>query len=429
MKRIRYLSLISALILLFSLVPTLVNAEENPEYQTATIYYNEACSMCAMYINKELIPTLEEAGIENIIKKDYVNEKQNRIELNELNKEYNIPPTLQGHFMVFIDDKIILGGHVPEHIVIALLTKDFEFRENSKEFSGSQKTSFFEDDKILVLQDEMEDAKSYFAWGFKGDAKEYEINTPINEYLVWFNDNKDSLEEPEGSYESSWGVATILPLIVLTGFLDGINPCAFAVLLFFIVFLYTIHKTKASIWKMGVTYIFAIFLAYFLIGIGLMKAFIFTGAPHLMAMISAYLIISLGILQVYNFTFPKKKINWGIPHFSKEYIKNWMYKATIPATFVVGFLVGLCTFPCSGGMYVAVIGLLATKSTYIQGLTYLVIYNIFFVMPLIITLLFASNKRTTEKLSKWERSESRLIKLISGLVMIALGIIILVWFI
>ncbi len=395
---------------LLSLAPGSL-AQENPDYETAVIYYNEACSMCSMYIKQELIPELERLGIQNIIKKDYVNEKQNRIDLNNLNKEFNIPPTLQGHFMVFIDNKIILGGHVPKHIISDLLTKDAEF------------------EKILVLQDEMSGAESYFAWSFKGDAQEYGINTPIEEYIKWFNENKDSLKSPETSYQSLWSAGTMLPLIVSTGFLDGINPCAFAVLLFFIAFLYTIHKTKASIWKMGVTYIFAIFLAYFLIGIGLMKALIFTGAPHLMAMIAAYLVIFLGLVHVYNFYFPKKKINWGIPSFSKKYIKHWMYRATIPATFVVGFLVGLCTFPCSGGMYVAVVGLLATKATYLQGLTYLVIYNIFFVMPLIIMLLFASSKRMTEKISKWERSESRLIKLISGLVMIALGIIILVWFI
>ncbi len=411
MIKLKNLNLIFMLVLLILLTPSFVNTKENPKHETAIIYYNEACTMCAMYIKQELIPILEESGIKNIIKKDYVNEKQNRIELNELNKKYNIPPTLQGHFMVFIDKKIILGGHVPKHIITDLLTKDFEL------------------DKILVLQDEMSNARSYSAWGFKGDAKEYEIDTPIAEYTNWFNENKDSLEELKESYKTSWNLATMLPLIVSTGFLDGINPCAIAILLFFITFLYTIHKTKANIWKMGITYILAIFLAYFLIGIGLMKAFIFTGVPHLIANIAAYLIILLGLIQIYNFIFPKKKINLGIPSFSKKYIKKWIHKASIPAAVVVGFLVGLCTFPCSGGIYVAVVGLLATKSTYLHGLVYLIIYNIFFVMPLIIMLLFASNKRTIEKLSRWERSESRLIKLISGLIMIILGIIILVWFI
>ncbi|MBT5740233.1 hypothetical protein HOI26_03970, partial [Candidatus Woesearchaeota archaeon] len=199
------------IVFLLSLAP-LVQAEDQGEYHTAVIFYNEACSMCSMYIKQELIPTLEEAGIKEIIKKDYINEKKNRVVLNELNKRLNIPPKLQGHFTVFIDNKVVLGGHVPKHVVMDLLTKDLEY------------------DRILVLQDEMKNAKSYFAWGFKGDAKEYTIDSSITGYLNWFTENEDSLTKPENSYSSSWKFSTMLPLIVSSGFLDGINPCAFAVL-------------------------------------------------------------------------------------------------------------------------------------------------------------------------------------------------------
>jgi len=380
------------------------------EYNTAVIYYNEACSMCSMYLKMELIPLLKELGIKEIILKDYVNEKQNRIELNELNKQYMIMPTMQGHFEIFIDKEVFLGGHVPKQIVVDLLTTEHGM------------------DKILVLQDEMADAKSYFAWGFKGEPKEYKIDEPIYEYINWFELNEDSLSEPEDPFKVGWKWSNILPLIISTGFLDGINPCAFAVLLFFIAFLYTIRKTKTNVWKMGIAYILAIFIAYFLIGLGLMKAFIFTGSPHLMAKISAYLLIGLGILSLANFILPKK-VNLGVPKFSKHYLKIWMYKATIPAALIVGFLVGLCTFPCSGGMYVAIIGLLAAKTTYNQGLVYLVIYNIMFVMPLVIILLTASSKKATDKIARWESSQSKVIKLVSGVIMIALGLAILFWFI
>ena len=198
------------LLVLLSLTGTSALAQASTPYNTATIYYNEACTMCAMYIKQELIPTLEELGIQQIVKKDYVNEKQNRIELNDLNKGYNIPPHLQGHFMTFIDDKIILGGHVPKHIVSDLLTQDLAF------------------DPILVLQDDMSDATSYFAWGFKGNAREYPINTPIEEYLIWFQEHQDELQPPE-DYQEYWSFRKLFPLIVTSGFLDGLNPCAFAV--------------------------------------------------------------------------------------------------------------------------------------------------------------------------------------------------------
>jgi len=386
-------------------------AYAQPSYKTAVIYYNEACSMCAMYVNQDLIDTLKQNGIKNIIKKDYVNEKQNRLELNKLNKEHNIPPTLQGHFMVFIDNKVILGGHVPKQIIADLLTKDLNF------------------DKILVLQDEMGDAESYFVWAFKGDAKEYPIDTPITQYLDWFNQNKAKLNEPQISYDSSWSPGKMIPIVLSTGFLDGINPCALAVLLFFIAFLYTIKKTKTSIWKMGIAYIFAIFVAYFLIGLGLIKAIIFSGYPHFFASMGGYLMIVLGLLNIAGFILPKANFSLGIPSFSKAYLKKWMYKATVPAALVTGFLVGLCTFPCSGGMYVAVIGLLAAKTTYAKGLLYLVLYNIMFVMPLVIILVAASSRKVVDRIESWEKSQSKVLKLFLGLVMIALGLAILFWFI
>ena len=369
-------------------------------YENAVIYYNEACSMCSEYIENELIPILNE-DVNNIIKKDYINDNNNRIELNKLNEQYNIPTSLQGHFTTFIDDKIILEGHVPEHVIRDL------FKENIS---------------ILIYQDEMDHAKNYIAWGFKGEPKKYDINEPISTYLNWFDENKNSLKE----YKEK---SALLPLVLVSGFLDGINPCAFAVLLFFIAFLFTLQKSKGSIFKMGFVYILAIYLAYFLIGIGLMKTFLITNSPHLMAKIGSYLLLILGIINIKDYFFPKSPLHLKIPSFSKEILQKWIHKATLPAAFILGFLVGLCTFPCSGGIYVAVISLLNLKATYFQGLMYLVIYNIMFVMPLVIILLLASNKKTTEKLSQLERSKSKLVKLISGLLMIIIALIILIFFV
>ncbi len=383
---------------------------ENSNYKTAVLYYNEACGMCKSYLTEELIPLLNEMGIKNIVMKDYINEKQNRVELNELNDRYGIPAKLKGHFMIFIDDKIVLAGHVPKDIV-----KDLLSTQNSIE-------------RFIVYQDEMDEPKSYIAWGFRGEPKEYSIGAPISDYISWFDANKNTLQEPSFPKSSDW--LSLLPIVLSSGLFDGINPCAFAVLLFFIAFLYTLHKTRVGIWKLGIVYIFAIFLAYLLIGLGLLKTFIFSGSPHFMAKLGAWLIIGLGGINVVNFLLPDgKKLNLGIPSFAKEPIKKWMYKATIPAAFILGFLVGICEFPCSGGIYVAIVGLLAVKTTFLQGLWYLAAYNLMFVVPLIVILFAASSKTATEKLSLWERSQSKIVKLVSGLVMLALGIIILLWFV
>jgi cytochrome c biogenesis protein CcdA len=401
-----------SLIFLFVLILSNIHfahSQESPRYETAVIYYNEACTMCASYIKQELVPTLEEVGIKNIIKKDYVNEKKNRVELNKLNKEHNIAPDLQGHFVVFIDNKIILGGHVPKHVIVDLLTKD----------TGM--------DKILVLQDEMRDAVSYFAWGFKGDAKEYELSKPISEYIDWFNENEAELKEPE-PYSANWNFSKLFPLVLISGILDGLNPCAFAVLLFFVAFLFTIKRATKDILKVGFVYILMIYIAYLLIGLGLVHAFIFSGQEHLMARISAYLVILLGLINIKDYFWYGKGISLS-PKINTSFYKRWLHKLTIPSVMLVGFLVGLCTFPCSGGIYVAIIGMLTAKTTYLIGLYYILFYNLMFVLPLIVTLFFLTNRRTVGYISRWETSHKKVLKLIMGIVMIIIGIVILVWFI
>src|SRR3989338_1396178 len=81
------------------------------------IYYNKACGGCTDYISEHLIPMLEERGFSNIMMYDYVNTKENRLNLNKINEELGVPPKLQGHFTIFIGKKIVLEGHVPHEVI------------------------------------------------------------------------------------------------------------------------------------------------------------------------------------------------------------------------------------------------------------------------------------------------------------------------
>ncbi len=374
------------------------------EQREAVIYYNEACTDCTIYIKERLIPLLKEEGITKIVLKDYINNPEYRKELISLNEREGIPPRLQGHLTAVIDGRIFLEGHVPEHAVREALR-----------WEG----------KLVVYQDSMKaNAKSYRVWAPVGEIREYPIDEPLATYFSELKEMKP------GRLESAYATTGLLPLVIVSGLLDGINPCAFAVLLFFIAFLYTIKKTRAGVLKMGAVYISAIYLAYFLIGIGIMKALIFTGRPHFMAKLGAYLIIILGLINIKDyinpFAFP---VHLRIPSFSHATLRRWAYKGTFPSAAVLGFLVGLCTFPCSGGIYVAILALLSAKTTYFQGLAYLLLYNLMFVVPLIVILAFASNEKVTKRLKEWEESKARGMRLASGIVMILLGVVILVWFV
>ena len=99
-------------------------------------------------------------------------------------------------------------------------------------------------------------------------------------------------------------------------------------------------------------------------------------------------------------------------------------RASIPTAFMLGALVGVCEFPCTGGPYLAVLGLLHDSVTYLKGFGYLVFYNAVFVLPLIIILSIASNQSVLEKVQAWQNQERKQERLIAGVLMAALGALI-----
>ena len=251
---------------------------------SVTVYYNRACADCLYYIEETVVPLLRDAGYTDLIYKDYINEPANRTELLAQSEALGVPPDLQSHLTVFVGDRLILQGHVPEHVVAGLLAAPADAFE-----------------RMLVYQDKMNGATDYTAWAFRGEPQTYPINTPIGEYLAYLEEHGEHLS-PAALVEDE---RALLPLVLTTGFLDGLNPCAFAVLLFFIAFLFTIRRTTASIWAMGLIYVAAIYLAYFLIGLGLMQAVLFAGSHHLMAKIGSWLVIGLGLINLTDYFFPQ----------------------------------------------------------------------------------------------------------------------------
>jgi cytochrome c-type biogenesis protein len=94
--------------------------------------------------------------------------------------------------------------------------------------------------------------------------------------------------------------------------------------------------------------------------------------------------------------------------------------------FSAGILVDLCTVPCSGAIYLAVLGLLATQTTYAEGLGYLVLYNAIFVLPLVAMLAVASSRAVFNTLGRWQLHHRGALKLSLGAGPIGLGLLLLI---
>ena len=115
-----------------------------------------------------------------------------------------------------------------------------------------------------------------------------------------------------------------------------------------------------------------------------------------------------------------------IPESKKDTITRYVKEATLPATFVLGILVGMFELPCTGGIYLAIISLLSQEMTIMAGLPLLLLYNILFVVPLIIILAIVYFGLPPERLEAWRTENRVIVRLAMGCLMIAIGIVVLV---
>ena len=221
------------------------------------------------------------------------------------------------------------------------------------------------------------------------------------------------------SNEGRW----LLPLVAISALIDSINPCAFSILLLTIAFLFSLGRARADILKIGSSYILGLFVIYILIGLGILQTLHIFNTPHFMAKVGASLLIVLGLINLINHFFPAFPIKLRIPKAAHHKMAQLMEKASLPTAFLLGNLVGLCEFPCTGGPYLMILGLLHDKGNFVNGLGYLLLYNLIFVLPLIIILIIAGNRRLLEKVQAWKKQETGNMRLWGGLAAITLGIV------
>ncbi|HZJ34428.1 MAG TPA: GAP family protein [Candidatus Angelobacter sp.] len=228
--------------------------------------------------------------------------------------------------------------------------------------------------------------------------------------------------------EILWNISNsgqwLFPLVTISALIDAINPCAFAVLLLTIAFLFSIGKLRRNVLRIGGIYIIGIFLAYILIGLGLLQAFHLFGIPNIMGKLGAVLVIGLGVINILTYLWPSFPIKLKIPSISHHRIATLMEKATLPTVFLLGVLVGLCEFPCTGGPYLMVIGLLHDQATLFGGILYLFWYNILFVLPLVVVLLIVGDAKVIDIVQQWRAKSMKQSRLTAGIIMILLGFLI-----
>lgn len=404
------LAWMAAVLLLIGL-PGQVSGQAVPS-KTVHIFFSGGCADCWPYVEETLMPALEEAGLAAEAEVHDFPRPGGRAELLEMSDAAGLPRSMADSLYAFIPiggTQLVSMGHVPRDLL-------------SKALALSNRPA-----GLVVWQPQMHgEPEEYRLWAFAGQPKSFPIDTPLSQALGEIEIASQVM--PVNSLSTA-NLAGLLPAVVVSALVDSVNPCAFAVILLLLAFLFTLRQARARVLGLGAVYITVIFAVYFAIGLGLMQAVRISSDPHFVARVGGWLLIALGLVNVQEWLWPETPLKLHMPGLAHNKVNDLLKKTSIPATVGVGLIVGLCTFPCSGGVYVSVITLLAAKTTYLWGLGYLALYNLLFVLPLVAILLLVGNRATARKLALWERRHSLRLRLWFGLAMVGLGAVMLLWII
>ncbi len=215
-------------------------------------------------------------------------------------------------------------------------------------------------------------------------------------------------------------------VVTCAGLVDAINPCAIAVLLILLGGLLVFKEQgKRKVLFSGLSFIAALYLAYFLLGLGLISFLQLSGLATIFHRLVGGLAIIVGLFNIKDF------ICYGGGGFVMEIPRSWrpkmqklLLKASSPAgAFLIGLAVTAFELPCTGGPYVFVLGLLSHRLSMVETIPLLLYYNLVFVSPLIIlTALIYFGYASVERAIDWKERNLRLLHLLAGLMMLLLGV-------
>lgn len=357
------------LFILLLLVPALVNAQN----QTCIyFFYGEGCPHCASV--EPLIDGLEEKADKYVAvhRFEIYNNRSNMILLNEYFDAYSVANNDRGIPVVFISDKYLIGDK--------LILSDLENIINEN------------------------------------------IGAECPSIAQTTNDSSTGSETEKEKIEG-------LSLLTIIGaaLVDSINPCAIAVLLILLGALLASGDKKKAL-RAGFAFTISIYISYFLFGLGLFSALQISGLSYWFYKAIGILAIIVGLANIKDFIwYGGAGFVMEIPHAWRPTLKKMLGAVTSPfGAFLMGFIVCLFELPCTGGPYIVILGLLAEKMTMTASIPLLLLYNVVFVLPLVvITLMIYTGFANVEKATEWKDKNIRKLHLIAGIIMLVLGIIII----
>jgi hypothetical protein len=228
--------------------------------------------------------------------------------------------------------------------------------------------------------------------------------------------------------------------VAIAGLIDGVNPCAFTSIVFFLSMLAYLKKARRQIMIIGVGFTTGSFIGYFLLGLGLMGAVKSFSVNHGLScgiaygvVVMAFALAAWSIVDAVRYarTGDTKQVTLGLPKQLKDrvhsVIRNGLKTRNLAlGSFLVGLAVSVLESLCTGQIYLPVI-MFITRAPGLRAraVAYLLLHNVMFILPLVVILTMAYCGVRSEKLGQFLRRHLAVAKLGMAVLFVALGVLIL----
>ena len=235
-----------------------------------------------------------------------------------------------------------------------------------------------------------------------GELNEQELENTIQKHLKTGVESR--LKEAEGQLGTAeseivnrfhgFGILTVAG----AGLLDGVNPCAFATIVFFISYMNLVGRRRKEMLIAGGAFALAVFVTYLLLGIGTLSFMNylnrFSGVATCVYLIAAMLTFGLAGLSLYDAVKAKqgktKDILLQLPLALKQRIHKVIREQTrtsgiIVGAIVIGFVISALELVCTGQVYLPTLTFVSgIEGMRANAIAYLLLYNFMFIVPLLV---------------------------------------------
>jgi cytochrome c biogenesis protein CcdA/glutaredoxin len=224
--------------------------------------------------------------------------------------------------------------------------------------------------------------------------------------------------------------------VIIPGLADGINPCAFATIIFFVSYLSIIKRRGRDIILVGIAFALAVFLSY--LGFGMILREVFAGLIGLVGpilrpilnVITALLCLVLAVISLGDFVKARrgdvKDMALQLPHKLRMWINatirsSMKSETLVTASFVSGVVVSFIELACTGQVYVPIIQGLSNPAYRMQSTLDLVVYCLAFIVPLIVVFILSYLGTSSKELTRFFDRYAAPVKLVMMLLFLGIG--------